>query len=110
MNSKIKLDGHRLQIFHEGFKRRIFVGELTYDSKTNQYELIYDKKYANSKNAIPIGQELDLFKLRHKSKKGELFPSFIDRIPLKSNPAYKDYCKSQGISENEENLIILLGF
>jgi DNA-binding XRE family transcriptional regulator len=47
--------------------------------------------------------------LRHRSEKGKLFPSFIDRIPDKSNPAYKDYCKAQGVSLNEKNPIILLG-
>jgi DNA-binding XRE family transcriptional regulator len=39
-----------------------------------------------------------------------MFPPFIDRIPERSNPAYKDYCRSQGISLNEKNPIILLGF
>ena len=32
----------------------------------------------------------------------------MDRIPSKENPAYPDYCKSQGISVNETNPIILL--
>jgi DNA-binding XRE family transcriptional regulator len=104
-----KLDEYRLKIFHESRKRRILVGELIYDKKNDRYELIYDKNYANSKNAIPIGPDLDLFKLRHESEKGKLFPSFIDRIPDKSNPAYSDYCKAEGISTNETNSIILLG-
>ena len=99
----------RLKIFHEGRKRRTFVGELIYDKKKDKYVLIYDKKYAHSKNAIPISPDLDLFKLRHQSEKGKLFPAFLDRIPEKSNPAYKDYCKSQGISPAEKNPIILLG-
>jgi DNA-binding XRE family transcriptional regulator len=109
MNSKLKLDDSRLYIFHEG-RRRIFVGELIYYKDNDKYKLIYDKKYAHSKNAIPIGPELDLFKTGHVSAVGELFPSLRDRIPSKLNPAYKDYCKSQGISINEENPIILLGF
>lgn len=104
----IKLNKNRLQIFHEGKKRRIFVGELIYDEKHDKYELNYDEKYANSKTAIPISPELSLFKLKHSSK-GKLFPVFMDRIPEKSNPAYADYCKSQGISPNEKNLMILLG-
>lgn len=49
-----------------------------------------------------------MFKLKHASK-GKLFPAFIDRIPERSNPAYASYCKSQGISPNEKNLIVLLG-
>lgn len=108
MKSKLKLDDSRLYIFHEG--RRMFVGELIYNKDKCQYKLIYDRSYAHSKNAIPIGPELDLFKTSHLSSKGELFPSLNDRIPSKLNPAYKDYCKSQGISINEKNLIILLGF
>jgi DNA-binding XRE family transcriptional regulator len=109
MNYQIKPDENRLQIFHEGRKRRVFVGELTYNNKTNRYELVYDKKYARAKNAIPIGPELSLFKLHYESEKNKLFPSLQDRIPDKSNPAYADYCHSQGISPNEKNPIILLG-
>ena len=103
MNHPIKPDENRLQIFHEGRKRRVFVGDLTYNKEKDRYELIYDKNYARSKNAIPISPDLTLFKLRHQSAKGKLFPSFLDRIPEKSNPAYKDYCKAQGIALNEKN-------
>lgn len=102
-------DQETLKIYHESRKRRIFVGELTYNRLENRYELIYDKNYANSKNAIPISPDLDLFKLHHHSETGKLFPAFLDRIPDKSNPAYKDYCKAQGISPDESNPIILLG-
>lgn len=109
MNSLIKLDESRLKIFHESRKRRVFVGELIYDKGNDKYELIYDKNYAHSKNAIPISPDLDLFKLHHYSEKGKLFPSFMDRIPDSSNPAYKDYCDAQGISLDEKNPIILLG-
>jgi HipA-like protein len=109
MNFLIKLDETRLKIFHESRKRRILVGELIYNKKNDRYEFTYDKNYAHSKNAIPISPDMSLFKLRHQSKKGRLFPSFIDRIPDKSNPAYNDYCKSQGISPAEKNPIILLG-
>ena len=109
MNYPIKPDEYRLKIFHESRKRRILVGELIYDKEKDRYELVYDKNYAHSKNAIPISPDLDLFKLHHQSEKGKLFPSFIDRIPDKSNPAYNDYCKAQGISPTEKNPIILLG-
>lgn len=104
----IKLNKNRLQIFHEARKRKFFVGELIYDEKNDKYELIYNKHYANSKTAIPISPELSLFKLKHSSK-GKLFSAFLDRIPEKSNPAYATYCKSQGISPNEKNLLVLLG-
>lgn len=109
MNSMLKIDPNRLQILHELTRRRIYVGELIYDPKRDVYELRYDKNYVNSKKAIPLGPELDLFKMVHVSKKGQLFPVFLDRIPEKSNPAYKDYCLSQGISQKESNPIILLG-
>jgi DNA-binding XRE family transcriptional regulator len=109
MNYPTKPDQNRLKIFHEGRKRRILLGELIYDKEKDRYELIYNKNYARSKNAIPISPDLDLFKLHHQSEKGKLFPSFIDRIPDKANPAYNDYCKAQGISPDEKNPIILLG-
>ena len=109
MNYPINKDINRLKIYHESRKRRTFVGELIYNQTKNRYELIYDEHYAHSKNAIPISPDLDLFKLRHQSEKGELFPVFIDRIPDRSNPAYNDYCKAQGIFPNEDNPIILLG-
>ncbi len=108
MNYPIKLDKNRLHVFHEGKKRRIFVGELLHHLENDQYEFIYNEKYMNYKNAIPVGPDLSLFKLHHLSEKGKLFLSFIDRIPSKDNPAYKDYCESQGISPDEKNLIILL--
>lgn len=109
MNYLIKPDKNRLHIYHEGRKRRIFVGELFYDTEKDRYELTYDKRYTRSKTAIPISPELSLFKLKHFSKKGELFPTFIDRIPDRDNPAYEVYCEAQGISVKERNPIILLG-
>jgi HipA-like protein len=102
-----KVDKTKLQVFSESRKRRVPVGILTWDSSRNTFEFKYDSKYAKSKNAIPIGKELDLFKKSHLSK-GKLFPSFADRIPSKENPAYEDYCISQGISVTEENPILLL--
>jgi DNA-binding XRE family transcriptional regulator len=106
----LKPDETRLRVFHEGRKRRIFIGELKYLKAQDQYEFTYDKAYAYSKRAIPLSPELDLFKLRHLSAKGKLFLAFEDRIPSRTNPAYEDYCQSQGISVDEENPIILLGF
>ncbi|QBR84727.1 XRE family transcriptional regulator [Legionella israelensis] len=110
MQNDLELIPNELNIFHEGRKSRIFVGKLQYIKKSQQYELIYDKDYAYSESAIPLGPELSLFKLHHISEKDKLFPSFNDRIPSKDNPAYKDYCKAQGISPDESNPIILLGF
>lgn len=108
MKSMAKLDTNRLFIFHEGRKRRILVGELSYIKDQNVYELTYDEKYACLKRAIPLGPDLDLLNLRHQSEKGVLFSSFSDRIPDRDNPAYEDYCKAQSISSDEKNQIILL--
>jgi HipA-like protein len=102
-----KIDKSQLQVYAEVRKRRIFVGTLTWDKNKNIFEFRYDPRYAKSKTAIPLGIELDLFKSSHKSKE-KLFPSFADRIPSKENPAYEDYCRSQGISVEESNPIILL--
>src|SRR3989338_3574106 len=109
MNLTLKPDPYRLSIFHEGRKRRVFVGELIYDKSKDRYDLIYDKNYARSESAISLGPGLALIKLKHHSTKGKLFPALADRIPDKNNPAYKDYCKAQGISVSEKNPIILLG-
>lgn len=102
-----KIDPTQLHVFSESRKRRIFVGILIWDKMKNIFEFRYDQKYSKSKTAIPIGKELDLFKKIHSSK-GKLFPSFADRIPSKENPAYEDYCKSQGIPVTEDSPIILL--
>lgn len=109
MKSVLEIDPNRILIFYELKKRRIYVGELNYNQKNDVYQLQYDEHYVNSKNAIPLGPELDLFKTIHTSKKGQLFPIFWDRIPEKSNPAYEDYCLLQGISPNEKNPLVLLG-
>lgn len=108
MQDNLKPNREKLNIFHEGRKRRIFVGELIYNQKKEIYELIYSESYAYSDTAIPLGPDLDLFKLHHQSEKGTLFKSLLDRIPSKENPAYKDYCASQGISPDENNPIVLL--
>ncbi|MBP9727264.1 MAG: helix-turn-helix transcriptional regulator [Gammaproteobacteria bacterium] len=109
MHCQLKLNRNKLQIFREGIKRRVYVGELNYDEAQDKYELIYDKKYAYSKQAISLGPNLSLFQLQHVSEKGKLFPYFLDRIPDRDNPAYPDYCASQGIAVDEKNLIVLLG-
>jgi DNA-binding XRE family transcriptional regulator len=109
MESHLTIDPHRLTIFHELKKRRIYVGELLYDAELDAYKLIYDENYINSKSAIPLSPELSLFKKTHTSQKSKLFDAFVDRIPDRFNPAYTDYCHSQGISVDERNPIILLG-
>ena len=93
----------------EGRKRRAFVGVLTFVPAENLYRFEYDEKYFRSKGAIPLGPELNLAQKAHLSNPAALFPSLTDRIPDRANPAYADYCASQGISVDEQNPIILLG-
>lgn len=109
MNTTLKLDPNKLLIFHELIKRKIYVGELIYDEEKDVYLLSYDEHYAKSKQAIPLAHNLDLFTKVHVSKKGKLFPALLDRIPVRENPAYEDYCLSQNITVDEKNPIILLG-
>ena len=83
---------------------RELVGKLEYKNK--KYCFSYDKRYLELKKALPIGPELPLTKLYFESE--ELFPSFVDRIPSKHNPAYTDYCAEFSIDVDEENQLILL--
>lgn len=105
----VKRNPNRLFVYHEGRKRRVFVGELIYNVKKNRFEFTYDHHYRYAKNAIPLGPKLSLFQETHYSARGQLFPFFVDRIPDRENPAYPDYCASQGVSMDEKNPIILLG-
>lgn len=105
---RLRRDPHQLEVYLEGRKRRMFVGLLTYRKERDQFHFSYDSKYMTSPRAIPLGPDLSLFKKNHISEK-KLFPSFSDRIPSRENPAYEDDCKSQGISVNEKNPIVLLG-
>ena len=102
-------DLHRLEVYLEARKRKIFVGLLTFREVENVYRFTYDAKYLNLPDAIPLGPDLSLFKKVHTSKVDELFPTFVDRIPSRRNPAYEDYCHSQGIDVQEKNPIVLLG-
>lgn len=105
---KPQINPNKLEVYTESRKRRIYVGELTYSPEKEQFRFKYDPKYKSSPSAIPVGPELDLFQKEHISKGRKLFPSFGDRIPSKSNPAYEEYCRSMGISPTEKNQIILL--
>ncbi len=93
-------------VYLEKRKTRQLVGELTFGAKDKEYIFTYFEKYLFSDQIIPVGPELPLTKKKHQSNK--LFPSFVDRIPSKENPAYRDYCYAMGISEKEENPLILL--
>lgn len=98
---------NKLEVYSETRKRKTLVGTLFHGPTNEKWVFEYDKAYLRSKTAIPIGPELSLRQGKHVSHHG-LFPSFADRIPSRENPAYKDYCASQGISVDEKNPIVLL--
>ena len=93
-----------INIYSQTQTKRIFVGKLSREGKKYFFE--YGKNYKKLKNALPLGPELPLWK--DKVSSNTLFPTFSDRIPSKNNPAYKDYCREWGISENEKDIFILL--
>lgn len=100
-------DPNKLEVYTETRRSKVFVGVLSFETDSKQFRFEYDRKYLISKSAIPIGPELSLKKKNYISKSG-LFPSFADRIPSRENPAFVDYCESQGISPSEKNPIVLL--
>lgn len=103
-----ELDTTQIEVYNELVKRRTLVGVLSYDRKSRRFSFVYEIDYLRSRSAIPLGPELPIHKITHQSKRDELFPSFLDRIPDKQNPAYPEYCRSQEISPDETNPIILL--
>lgn len=101
-------DQHSLEVYLETRKRRLFVGQLHFDPKSKCYTFTYDMKYLYAKAAFALGPELPIIKPKFISEPGKIFPTFEDRIPSKQNPAYAEYCRSQGILPEEDNQIILL--
>lgn len=92
-------------VFLERRKRRWLVGELTYQDKEKTFTFQYDKRYLKSK-LIPLGPELPFSRNKFVSK--TLFEPFVDRLPSRENPAYADYCASEGIEVTESDPFILL--
>ncbi len=80
------------------------VGELT--MKEGVFHFEYDEDYLLLPKAIPLGPEMPLTRRSYQSK--QLFRPFIDRIPSRENPAFFEYCKSMGISVDENDPLILL--
>ncbi len=92
-----------LDVYLEQRKTRQYVGRLTNEKK---WIFEYSEAYLLSSHPIPVGPELPVTEKNFSSNK--LFPSFEDRIPSKRNPAYSEYCKSEGISPDETDPLVLL--
>lgn len=80
------------------------VGRL--EKKENYFVFVYHARYLKLPWSIPLGPEFPLTQEEFRSE--ELFPTFEDRIPLRRNPAYPDYCWQMGISVDEEDPLTLL--
>lgn len=93
-----------VQVFLERKRKRQYVGLLSKRGAIFHFE--YDKKYLKSRNVIPLGPEMPLTKRNFQA--GTLFIPFADRIPSRENPAYRDYCRTTGISEEETDPFTLL--
>jgi HipA-like protein len=92
-----------VDVFLEKHTRRIYAGQL---KRQDQYQFTYAPAYLKEKNVIPLGPEFPLTRSFFQSQ--TLFSSFEDRIPDRDNPAYPDYCASQGITTDIDDPIILL--
>jgi HipA-like protein len=92
-------------VYLERRKSRKFVGELTYNFRKNVYIFVYDKAYLRA-NLIPLGPELPLSPKKFTSS--ILFEPFIDRLPSRENPAYKEYCAAENIEVTEQDPFVLL--
>src|SRR5665213_3508675 len=103
----VKYKDDVLEIYLEKRKRKLYVGDLKFNSQTKEFMFSYSDRYRKGPTSIPLGPDLPLKKSIHYKK--ELFPFFRDRIPDRDNSAYKEYCHSMGISPQEKNPIVLLG-
>jgi HipA-like protein len=92
-------------VYLERRKSRKLVGELTYSFKKHLYVFVYDKAYLRA-NHIPLGPELPLSPKKFTSP--TLFEPFVDRLPSRENPAYRDYCIAENIDVSEQDPFILL--
>lgn len=94
-----------IAVYLEKTRSRQYVGKLTREE--GQYLFEYNSNYMKSRNVISLGPEMPLTKQSYRSK--ALFIPFMDRIPVKENPAYPEYCEAMGISPEETDPLILLG-
>jgi len=93
-----------VDVFLEKRKTMVYVGRLTRENEG--YKFVYRKNYLYAKASISLGNEMPLTQREYFST--TLFSSLSDRIPLRENPAYPDYCRSVGISETEKDSLVLL--
>jgi len=98
----LKING--ITIYLERRRTRLTVGVL--NKVNNKFVFTYDDVYFKAKNIIPLGPEFPLTKKQFVADK--LFPSLLDRIPSKQNPAYAEYCMQMGIDPKERDPFILL--
>lgn len=93
-------------VFMEETRGRVFVGEL---AKTDEgYSFVYNHDYMSRASATAIGPELSFSLSEIKSEK--MFDSLAELIPSRDNPAYEQYCRSVGISPNENDPLVLLAY
>ena len=92
-----------VNVYLEGPRRRKYVGLLR---KLNEYYFMYDGNYFKDEKVIPLGPDLPFTQRMHISS--SIFPSFLDGIPEKQNPAYASYCEQFGINVDEDDILILL--
>ncbi len=94
-----------IDVFLEKRTRRLYVGRLKRQGENYLFD--YDQSYMYHPGVIPLGPE---FPLTHQSfEQKQLYVSFADRLPDRENPAYQDYCRSENISPDTKDPIILLG-
>lgn len=93
-----------VDVYLERTSARQYVGRLK--KAGGKFIFEYSETYQYSENALPFGPDLPINKKNHFSLK--LFPSFVDRIPSRENPAYEEYCRSADISPSEKNPFVLL--
>ena len=84
---------------------KIFVGSIYRLGEKLAFR--YGQKYLDRKVKLSLGPELPFSRDVYISDK--LWPSLVDRIPVRENPMYAEYCKKEGISIKEKDEIVLLG-
>lgn len=93
-----------VDIFIEKRKTHVHVGVLK--KRDGNFVFTYDDQYFRAKYVLSLGPEFPMTKQEFVSK--ELFAAFEDRIPLRENPAYPEYCIAMGIDPKEQDPLVLL--